>query len=139
MYSPIDFIAFSPVPCAALTFCWMPFPSYLLVLSAEPFAFDPPLPHCGPRSPKHACVMGTLLTELLVRHPGSKANLGPFLNVVTWILLITSGLAVLTRLVTKRALRRRIDVDDGFVVAALVIYSSDYFGSHIDVTTHLFR
>lgn len=57
---------------------------------------------------------------VLRRRPGSEADLGPFLNVLTWILLITSGLAVLTRLVTKRALRRRIDVDDGFVVAALV-------------------
>jgi hypothetical protein len=55
-----------------------------------------------------------------VRQPGSKADLGPFLNVVTWVLLITSALAVLTRLVTKRALRRRLDVDDAFVIAALV-------------------
>lgn len=54
------------------------------------------------------------------RQPGSSANLGPFVNVVTWILLITSALAVLTRLITKRALRRRIDVDDAFVIAALV-------------------
>ncbi|KAF2268656.1 hypothetical protein CC78DRAFT_540516 [Lojkania enalia] len=56
----------------------------------------------------------------VARQPGSADNLGPFLNVITWILLITSALAVLTRLVTKRALRRRIDVDDGFAVAALV-------------------
>ncbi|KAH7359538.1 hypothetical protein BKA66DRAFT_500717 [Pyrenochaeta sp. MPI-SDFR-AT-0127] len=54
------------------------------------------------------------------RQPGSSENVGPFLNVVTWILLITSALAVLTRLITKRALRRRIDVDDAFVIAALV-------------------
>jgi hypothetical protein len=54
------------------------------------------------------------------RHPGSEVDLGPFLNVVTWILLITSTLAVLTRLITKRALRRRVDVDDAFVIAALV-------------------
>ncbi|KAH6611946.1 hypothetical protein C7974DRAFT_406639 [Boeremia exigua] len=54
------------------------------------------------------------------RHPGSRDDLGPFLNVVTWILLITSALAVVTRLVTKRALRRRVDVDDVFVVLALI-------------------
>lgn len=54
------------------------------------------------------------------RKPGSRDDLGPFLNVVTWVLLITSALAVLTRLVTKRAMRRRMDVDDAFVVAALV-------------------
>jgi hypothetical protein len=29
-------------------------------------------------------------------------------------------LAVLTRLITKRALARRIKIDDGFVIAALV-------------------
>ena len=56
----------------------------------------------------------------ITRQPGSRADVGPFLNVVTWILLIASALAVLTRLITKRALRRRIDVDDAFVVLALV-------------------
>jgi hypothetical protein len=60
------------------------------------------------------------ILHLVARQPGSQSDVGPFLNVVTWILLITSGLAVLTRLVTKRALRRRFDVDDAFVVAALV-------------------
>ncbi|KAF1960760.1 hypothetical protein CC80DRAFT_544155 [Byssothecium circinans] len=64
------------------------------------------------------------------RQPGSESNLGPFLNVVTWILLITEALAVLTRLVTKRALKRRIDVDDAFVVAALLAS----IGSGIAVT-----
>ena len=56
----------------------------------------------------------------VVRRPGSEADLGPFLNVATWILLVTGALAVLTRLVTKRALKRRIGVDDVLVVAALV-------------------
>jgi hypothetical protein len=54
------------------------------------------------------------------RQPGSRDNLGPFLDVVTWILLITSALAVVTRLITKRALKRRVDVDDAFVLLALV-------------------
>ncbi|CAO2652760.1 Nn.00g021710.m01.CDS01 [Neocucurbitaria sp. VM-36] len=54
------------------------------------------------------------------RQPGSSENVGPFVDVVTWILLITSALAVLTRLITKRALSRRIDVDDAFVIAALI-------------------
>jgi hypothetical protein len=57
------------------------------------------------------------------RRSGPKDNPGPFVNVVTWVLLITSTLAVLTRLITKRALRRRIGVDDAFVVAALVSYA----------------
>ena len=61
------------------------------------------------------------------RQPGSRDNLGPFVNVVTWILLITSALAVLTRLITKRALRRRIDVDDAFVIAALVSTTSRFW------------
>ncbi|KAF2623653.1 hypothetical protein BU25DRAFT_172087 [Macroventuria anomochaeta] len=56
----------------------------------------------------------------ITRQPGSSNDLGPFLNVVTWILLITSALAVVTRLITKRALRRRIDVDDAFVLLALI-------------------
>jgi hypothetical protein len=62
----------------------------------------------------------TELPLLFPREPGSRDNLGPFVNVVTWILLITSALAVLTRLITKRALRRRIDIDDLFIIAALV-------------------
>ena len=56
----------------------------------------------------------------LPREPGSSADFGPYINVVTWVLLITSALAVLTRLVTKRALRRNLDIDDGFVLLALV-------------------
>lgn len=56
------------------------------------------------------------------RQPGSKENTGPYLNVVTWILLITSAFAVLTRLITKRALKRRIDIDDALVLAALVSF-----------------
>jgi heme/copper-type cytochrome/quinol oxidase subunit 1 len=63
--------------------------------------------------------------QLIPREPGSRDNLGPFVNVVTWILLITSTLAVLTRLITKRALSRRIDIDDAFVIAALVSIASD--------------
>ncbi|KAL6710958.1 hypothetical protein ACN47E_006833 [Coniothyrium glycines] len=55
------------------------------------------------------------------RQPGSGENTGPYLNVVTWILMITSSLAVLTRLITKRALKRRIDIDDAFVIAALIV------------------
>lgn len=54
------------------------------------------------------------------RRPGSSTDVGPFVDVVTWILLITSTLAVVTRLVTKRALRRSMDVDDAFVMLALV-------------------
>lgn len=71
----------------------------------------------------HAALIAASNQRIVVRQPGSEANLGPFLNVVTWFLLITSALAVLTRLITKRALKRRIDVDDAFVVAALVGFS----------------
>ncbi|KAF2188668.1 hypothetical protein K469DRAFT_565441 [Zopfia rhizophila CBS 207.26] len=81
-------------------------------------------------------------SHLVTRHPGSAHDFGPFINVITWILLITSGLAVLTRLVTKMALRRRTDVDDGFVVAALItsigsgiavsIQTANGLGRHID-------
>lgn len=71
--------------------------------------------------------MSAQLPQPVARHPGSEADLGPFLNVITWVLMITSGLAVLTRLITKRALRRRIDIDDGFVVGALVLFASSSF------------
>jgi hypothetical protein len=64
--------------------------------------------------------MTALLAANVVRRPGSEADLGPFLNVATWVLLVTGALAVLTRLVTKRALKRSIGVDDLLVVAALV-------------------
>ncbi|KAL5117132.1 hypothetical protein ACEQ8H_004957 [Pleosporales sp. CAS-2024a] len=71
--------------------------------------------------------------HLILREPGSKENLGPFVNVVTWILLITSALAVLTRLITKRALRRRIQVDDVFVIAALI--ASIASGASVSIQT----
>lgn len=58
--------------------------------------------------------------EIVVRHSGSHSDLGPFLDVVTWVLLVTSFLAVGTRLGTKKALGRRIDVDDYLIVGALV-------------------
>jgi hypothetical protein len=45
---------------------------------------------------------------LVARHPGSQSDLGPFLDVVTWVLLVTSFLAVSTRLGTKSALRRDV-------------------------------
>jgi hypothetical protein len=60
------------------------------------------------------------------RHRGSAADVGPFLNVVIWVLSITSALAVLTRLITKRALRRSIGVDDAFVVLALVRFDGTW-------------
>lgn len=61
--------------------------------------------------------------EVVARHPGSEADLGPFLNVVTWVLLVTSFLAVGTRLGTKKALRRRIDVDDYLIIGSMVCLS----------------
>ena len=66
--------------------------------------------------------------KIVVRHPGSQENLGPFLDVVTWVLLVTSFLAVGTRLGTKKALRRRVDVDDYLVVGALVCPPSTFVG-----------
>ena len=55
----------------------------------------------------------------------SSHNLSAIVNVITWFLLVASGLAILTRLLTKRALQRRIDIDDALAVAALV-------GNHAD-------
>ncbi|KAG9191681.1 hypothetical protein G6011_10415 [Alternaria panax] len=67
------------------------------------------------------------------RQPGNSADVGPFINVVTWILLITSALAVLTRLITKRALRRSLDFDDAFVLLALL--ASIGSGASVSVQT----
>lgn len=69
------------------------------------------------------------------RQPRSGDDLGPFLNVVTWILLITSTLAVLTRIITKRALKRRVDVDDAFVLLALV-GKTHYCAGYPRLTVH---
>ncbi|KAJ4333747.1 hypothetical protein N0V87_007408 [Didymella glomerata] len=73
------------------------------------------------------------------RQPGSRDNLGPFLDVVTWILLITSALAVVTRLITKRALKRRVDVDDAFVLLALITSIGSGASVSIQVTNGLGR
>ncbi|KAF2014376.1 hypothetical protein BU24DRAFT_463171 [Aaosphaeria arxii CBS 175.79] len=76
---------------------------------------------------------------LVARQPGSEQDLGPFLNVVTWVLLITSALAVLTRLITKRALRRRMDIDDAFVVAALLTSIGSGIAVSVQVSNGLGR
>src|SRR6266567_2649437 len=55
----------------------------------------------------------------------SSHNLSAIVNVITWFLLVASGLAILTRLLTKRALQRRIDIDDALAVAALVGYHAE--------------
>jgi len=73
------------------------------------------------------------------RQPGSGDDLGPFLNVVTWIMLITSALAVVTRLITKRALKRRVDIDDVFVVLALMASIGSGASVSIQVTNGLGR
>jgi uncharacterized protein YqgC (DUF456 family) len=75
--------------------------------------------------------------HVLPREPGSRENLGPFINVVTWILLITSTLAVLTRLITKRALKRHIKIDDAFVIAALVGSTYPHIGLYLGSTDML--
>jgi arginine exporter protein ArgO len=58
--------------------------------------------------------------HLSSRQLHSPHNLSAIVNVITWFLLVASGLAILTRLLTKRALERRIDIDDALAVAALV-------------------
>lgn len=58
--------------------------------------------------------------HLSSRQLHSSHNLSAIVNVITWFLLVASGLAILTRLLTKRALERRIDIDDALAVAALI-------------------
>jgi hypothetical protein len=95
-----------------------------------PFAFDSKLMTRGNAMP--------MLYELVTRHPGSEQDLGPFLNCITWVLLITSGLAVLTTLATKRALKRHLNINDGFVVVALV-YIPPWAVSGADMRAHVRR
>ncbi|PSN69516.1 hypothetical protein BS50DRAFT_664532 [Corynespora cassiicola Philippines] len=63
--------------------------------------------------------LNVLPLKVVARQPGSEANLGPYINVVTWTLLTTSALAVMTRIVTKKAMGRKIDIDDAFIIGAL--------------------
>ncbi|OCK96684.1 uncharacterized protein K441DRAFT_606998 [Cenococcum geophilum 1.58] len=58
--------------------------------------------------------------HLSSRQLHSSHSLSAIVNVITWFLLVASGLAILTRLLTKRALERRIDIDDALAVAALI-------------------
>lgn len=47
-------------------------------------------------------------------------NPGRSVSVLTWFLLAVATIAVLTRLFTKRAVSRRLSVDDGLAVISLV-------------------
>jgi hypothetical protein len=67
--------------------------------------------------------------HLSSRQLHSPHNLSAIVNVITWFLLVASGLAILTRLLTKRALQRRIDIDDALAVAALVGHHADTLNS----------
>jgi len=67
--------------------------------------------------------------HLSSRQLHSSHSLSAIVNVITWFLLVASGLAILTRLLTKRALERRIDIDDALAVAALVNHHADTLNS----------
>ena len=49
------------------------------------------------------------------------ASNGKIVSIITVFLLVTSTLAVITRLLTKRAVSGRADIDDGLAIIALVI------------------
>ncbi len=48
------------------------------------------------------------------------ANHGPIVSVLTWFLLAATILAVIARVLTKRAISRRLATDDYLIFAALV-------------------
>ena len=50
----------------------------------------------------------------------SSPHNGRIVGAVTWFLLVTSTLAIFTRLLSKRALQRKWDIDDGLAVSSLV-------------------
>lgn len=49
-------------------------------------------------------------------------NPGRIVSVVTWFLLAVATIAVLIRLFTKRAVSRRLNVDDGLAAISLVSF-----------------
>lgn len=46
---------------------------------------------------------------------------GPAVDIVTWYCMVVSVLTVLTRIATKMAIYRTLTIDDGFILAALVL------------------
>ena len=52
------------------------------------------------------------------------ASNGKIVSIVTVFLLVTSTLAIVTRLLTKRAVSGKADIDDGLAIMALVSFSA---------------
>lgn len=52
--------------------------------------------------------------------PIATSKHGKIVSVVTWFMLAAATLAVVTRLLTKRALSRKLNADDALIVASLV-------------------
>lgn len=50
------------------------------------------------------------------------ASDGKVVSIITVFLLVTSTLAIITRLLTKRVVSGKADVDDGLAIMALVSY-----------------
>lgn len=64
----------------------------------------------------------------------SRPSRGDAVNVVVWFLLVSSVLATLARLLTKRALRRHLSIDDAVLVVAVVclLFSIFVISKHSD-------
>jgi len=54
-------------------------------------------------------------------HPELKNTWTPAINVLTWFMLVTAILSILTRLGTKYFIFRKFTVDDGFAAASMVL------------------
>lgn len=54
-------------------------------------------------------------------HPELKNTWTPAINVLTWFMLVTAILSVLTRLGTKYFFFRKFTIDDGFAAASMVL------------------
>lgn len=63
------------------------------------------------------------MAAFLPREAITPDNHSPIVNIVTWILLVTMVLAVCTKVAMKIVGRRTFDIDDSFLVAAMVILS----------------
>ena len=55
----------------------------------------------------------------------SKDDLSPLIEIIIWFALTVSVLTVIVRVVIKLRVLKRVDFDDYFVIASLVLYLKD--------------
>lgn len=56
----------------------------------------------------------------MVRLAVTRDNMSPLLEILVWFCMVVSLLTVIVRLMTKRYILRRVDLDDYFICISLV-------------------